>query len=63
MFGDRLHVIVDDPGEGRARIRSILSAGGIPVLKERIVPPSLENVFISIVNAAQEKAGTGGEGE
>jgi ABC-2 type transport system ATP-binding protein len=61
MFGDRLNVVVGDPGEGRARIRTILSAGGIPVLKERIVPPSLENVFISVVSAAQERAGSNSE--
>lgn len=46
LFGDRLHVLVEDPGEGRRRILALLEANGnTPAEVERIVP-SLEDVFI-----------------
>jgi drug efflux transport system ATP-binding protein len=50
VFGDRVHVVVEDAAEGEAKIRSILRANGIePVVIERI-PPSLEDVFIHYVS-------------
>jgi len=50
VFGDRVHVVVDEAAEGEAKIRSILEAKGIaPIVIERI-PPSLEDVFIHYVS-------------
>jgi ABC-2 type transport system ATP-binding protein len=50
-FGTRLHVVVDDPVAGAARVVSILEgAGNGPATAERIVP-SLEDVFIHHVQA------------
>jgi drug efflux transport system ATP-binding protein len=50
VFGDRLHVVVDDVAEGERRIRTVLKAQGIqPVTIDRI-PPSLEDVFIHYVS-------------
>jgi ABC-2 type transport system ATP-binding protein len=52
VFGTRLHVVVDDPREGAARVVSILDqAGNGPARAERIVP-SLEDVFIHHVQGA-----------
>lgn len=49
VFGDRLHVVVDDVTGGESRIHSLLESHGIrPVVIDRI-PPSLEDVFIHYV--------------
>jgi ABC-2 type transport system ATP-binding protein len=51
LFGDRLHVVVDDAEEGRRRILALLeSDGNTPATAERIVP-SLEDVFIHSIEA------------
>ena len=51
VFGTRLHVVVTDETEGRARIASLLPADTFaPVSIERIVP-SLEDVFIHCIEA------------
>lgn len=58
VFGTRVHVVVQDADEGRARIESLLSArGNAPSSLERILP-SLEDVFIHHVEEA-EAAGRG----
>jgi ABC-2 type transport system ATP-binding protein len=55
LFGDRLHVVVDDPEAGRRRILALLeSDGNTPATAERIVP-SLEDVFIHSIEARGEK--------
>ena len=52
VFGTRLHVVVDDPREGAAKVVAILEqAGNGPAHAERIVP-SLEDVFIHHVQGA-----------
>jgi hypothetical protein len=53
MFGDRLHLRV---GEGMAeqvesRLREQISAQGGQVARLRAVPPQLEDVFMSLVEA------------
>jgi ABC-2 type transport system ATP-binding protein len=57
LFGDRLNVVVDDPDREIARIEAALAAEGILVLQKRTLPPSLENVFISVTESAQTEAG------
>ena len=55
LFGDRLHVVVDDAEEGRRRILALLEGdGNAPAAAERIVP-SLEDVFIHSIEARGEK--------
>jgi ABC-2 type transport system ATP-binding protein len=55
LFGDRLHVVVDDADEGRRRILDLLEKdGNTPATVERIVP-SLEDVFIHSIEARGEK--------
>lgn len=60
LFGDRLHVVVEDAEEGRRRITQVLEEeGNTPVTVERIVP-SLEDVFIhSIEKEEAERAAQG----
>jgi ABC-2 type transport system ATP-binding protein len=48
-FGDRLNVIVDRASEGLPIIESALRAKGIRIASARVIPPSLENVFISLL--------------
>jgi ABC-2 type transport system ATP-binding protein len=55
LFGDRLHVVVDDAEEGRRRVLALLEQdGNAPATAERIVP-SLEDVFIHSIEARGEK--------
>lgn len=48
-FGDRLNVLVQDGRRDVTAITQILTAAGIRVISTRIVPPTLENVFISLL--------------
>ena len=52
LSGDKIHVVVDDPGEGEKLIRDVLKKQGLDVLGLEEVRPSLEDAFVSIV---QEK--------
>ncbi len=53
VFGTRIHVVVEDADEGRKQIEERLGGAGIgPVAIERILP-SLEDVFIHHVEAAE----------
>ena len=53
LFGDRLHVIVDDVERDRRTIDATLAASGIRVLRAREARFSLEDVFISVVEQAR----------
>jgi len=57
LFGDRLNVVVDAPGTAIPLMESTLSRQGIPVLQTRALPPSLENVFISVTDRSSQEAG------
>ena len=57
LFGDRLNVVVDDPEKELPLIEAALAREGIPVLQKRLLPPSLENVFISVTESALSEAG------
>ena len=47
LFGDRLHVLVEDADRGRRAVESALSAAAIPCDELRVTEPSLEDVFMS----------------
>jgi ABC-2 type transport system ATP-binding protein len=51
LSGDKIHVLVDDPQEGERLIREVLKARGMEILDLTEVKPSLEDAFISIVQA------------
>lgn len=51
LFGDRIHVLVEDAGRGRTLIEAVLSQAGIPCHELRIIEPTLEDVFTSAIPA------------
>jgi ABC-2 type transport system ATP-binding protein len=53
LFGERLHVIVDDIDRDPRAIEATLGAAGIRVLRVREARFSLEDVFISVVEQAR----------
>ena len=56
VFGTRLHVVVEDPREGRRRALEILAReGNTPAAVEPIIP-SLEDVFIHTIEARDAAA-------
>ncbi|MGD1009744.1 MAG: ABC transporter ATP-binding protein [Candidatus Aminicenantales bacterium] len=57
LFGDRLNVVVEEPEKEMALIESALLSEGIPVVQKRVLPPSLENVFISMTQSVPTEAG------
>lgn len=50
-FGDRLNVILDRGADSLIQLESVLRANGIGIASTRIIPPSLENVFISLLTS------------
>jgi ABC-2 type transport system ATP-binding protein len=48
-FGDRIHIIVDDYDTGFPAVEQTLREQAIPIESSRIMTPSLENVFISLM--------------
>lgn len=72
-FGERLHATlrdVDPAGAAEAcrRLAAELAAAGIEVYEARVVPPSLEDVFIAMIRAdagpsAADEAGAGEGGQ
>ncbi len=55
VFGDRLHVWVQDAAAAGTSFREALSARGVKVLSSRPLAPGLEDVFVSLLRT---KAGT-----
>ena len=49
LFGDRLHVVCMEPDRAAAESQAALASAGLDVLGIRPIPPSLEDVFISIL--------------
>jgi ABC-2 type transport system ATP-binding protein len=52
LFGRALHVTVDSAEAGDEAVRRRLQAAGIAVEATRVVPPSLEDVFVALVQEA-----------
>jgi ABC-2 type transport system ATP-binding protein len=48
MFGDRLNLVVGNAARDLPAVLARLSDAGIDVRDRRVIPPSLENVFISV---------------
>ena len=56
VFGGGLHVTVDDLGATGARMRQALAAKGIEVKRLEEIEPSMEDVFVAMVEAEERKA-------
>jgi ABC-2 type transport system ATP-binding protein len=50
-FGDRLNIIVRDKSPILADLRNLLSEQGVELTQWRVIPPSLENIFISLLKS------------
>lgn len=53
LFGDRVHIVSHDPETAARRSRFLLERGAIDVIGIRVVEPSLEDVFVSVLGHAQ----------
>ena len=56
LFGSSVHVLVDAPDEGMRRAREALERAGIEVGRIAAIEPSLEDVFVHLVEAADREA-------
>jgi len=56
IFGGGLHVVVDEPHATIERIRGKLAQLGIEVTRLEQIPPSLEDVFVALIEAEERKA-------
>ena len=50
LFGDRLNVVVDDQTRDVNRINELLIKNEIKIIDTRIISPTLENIFIHMLN-------------
>jgi ABC-2 type transport system ATP-binding protein len=55
VFGGGLHVAVDESESGKEAIRSRLAAVGIEIHKLEKILPSLEDVFVALIEAEEKK--------
>jgi ABC-2 type transport system ATP-binding protein len=54
LFGDRIDIVVENSAEQLNKILGIFKQKGILITSYRIIPPSLENVFIHLVGDNKE---------
>jgi ABC-2 type transport system ATP-binding protein len=57
-FGDRINAIITNAARDLPLLESVITAAGIPVTGRRIIRPSLENVFIYLLQRARAAGGT-----
>jgi len=55
LFGDRLHVVIDEPGR-IGDVETALETGGFTPFEVSPVTPSLEDVFIKVIRDAEREA-------
>ena len=55
LFGDRVHLVTDDPERGGERAAELLKKEDIEVYGIRQVEPSLEDVFVSVLSREKER--------
>jgi ABC-2 type transport system ATP-binding protein len=56
VFGGGLHVTVDNAEAGCQKIRTVLEAKGINVRRLEEIEPSMEDVFVAMIEAEERKA-------
>jgi ABC-2 type transport system ATP-binding protein len=54
VFGAGLHVTVEDVAGATARIRGKLESRGIEIRRLEPIPPSMEDVFVALIEAQQK---------
>lgn len=50
LFGDRLNVVVNDHNRDVRKISELLIKNGIEIIDTRVISPTLENIFINMLN-------------
>ena len=55
VFGGGLHVTVREAASGERLIRSALSQSGIEVQKLEVIQPTMEDVFVAMIEAEERK--------
>jgi ABC-2 type transport system ATP-binding protein len=63
VYGDRLHVFVDDAQRRQPEIESALNAAGVSIKQIRPAAPHLQEAFISLVTTADDRRLTAPRGE
>ena len=56
VFGGGLHVTVDDGQAAMGRVRQALAGRGIEVKRLEQIQPSMEDVFVAMIEAEERKA-------
>jgi ABC-2 type transport system ATP-binding protein len=54
LFGDRVHIVSKKPEEAGERVQAILAQAGLPLLAVRRAEPSLEDVFVSVLDRGNQ---------
>jgi ABC-2 type transport system ATP-binding protein len=54
LFGDKVHVVSIDPARTRSDVERILREGGLAVASIHPIEPTLEDVFVSVLDAGGE---------
>ncbi|GAB6097289.1 ATP-binding cassette domain-containing protein [Desulfatiferula olefinivorans] len=49
LFGDTVHLSCDDPDAAAQAARTLVTGAGLPIERLRPAPPSLEDVFVSVL--------------
>lgn len=62
LFGDRVHLSLRDPADAERRTRDLFAAARLELISFRAIEPSLEDVFISVVDAPSPAAAPGAPG-
>ncbi|OQB78217.1 MAG: putative ABC transporter ATP-binding protein YbhF [Planctomycetes bacterium ADurb.Bin126] len=55
LFGDRVHIVTQDPDASRRQVESALREAGLEIAAIRPIQPSLEDVFVSVIAAGGEE--------
>lgn len=56
LFGDRVHVVASDPERAMSEVQRLLQAAGNDAHGIRVIEPSLEDVFVSVLAEARDDA-------
>ncbi|MBX7259923.1 MAG: ABC transporter ATP-binding protein, partial [Candidatus Hydrogenedentes bacterium] len=59
LFGDRIHVLTADADRSAARARDACAQAALELRGIRPIEPSLEDVFVSVLNRKAQEAGHG----
>jgi ABC-2 type transport system ATP-binding protein len=49
LYGAQIHIVAQDAAQATKQIAEVLRAGGVPFGSLEVIPPSLEDVFLSVI--------------